>query len=431
MIQPPSWLPVSPDSDFSVYNLPYGIFSKGKEKARVGVALGEWILDLAAAAQLGLLSEWEGAVSVFEQEVLNEFIAQGRPAWQSLRKSLQRLVTEEESPLRAVADQVLVRQAEARMHLPVRIGDYTDFYSSLEHATNVGKLFRPDNPLMPNWKYLPVAYHGRASSIVVSGTPVHRPQGQILPAGAEVPVLSPTQALDFELELGYIIGKNSPLGSNVATSEAGDYVFGCVLVNDWSARDIQRWEYQPLGPFLSKNFATSISPWVVPMDALVPFQTEGPRQEPPPLPYLRTSGAFNLDLELEVALKPGELPESTLCQTNARYLYWNIRQQIAHHTVTGCNLSIGDLLATGTISGTGPGPSSPGLSSRGSNGCLLELTKGGTSPVVIAGGGQRTYLLDGDEVIMRGFAHKNGLRVGFGEVRGKVLPALEQPGAEG
>ncbi|WP_247233534.1 fumarylacetoacetase [Telluribacter sp. SYSU D00476] len=415
MIQSASWLAIPSDSDFSVHNLPYGIFSREGGAPGVGVAIGEWIIDLTAAAQLGLLTEWEGAVSVFEQSVLNDFIALGRPAWQRLRAILQQLLMDEESPLRAVADRVLVRQTEARMHLPVRIGDYTDFYSSLEHATNVGKLFRSDNPLMPNWKHLPVAYHGRASSVVVSGTPVHRPQGQILPAGAEVPVFSPTKALDYELELGFIIGKDSALGRPVTAAEAEEYLFGCVLVNDWSARDIQRWEYQPLGPFLSKNFATSISPWVVTLDALAPFRTKGPLQEPAPLPYLQTSGAFNFDLDLQVAIQPAEQPESTLCRTNARYLYWNVRQQLAHHTITGCNMKVGDLIATGTISGP----------DEGSNGCLLELTQGGTRPVALEGGEQRTYLLDGDEVVMRGYASGNGYRIGFGEVRGMILPAAE------
>ncbi|GAB3178969.1 fumarylacetoacetase [Telluribacter humicola] len=415
MIQSASWLAISPDSDFSVHNLPYGIFSRNGESPEVGVAIGDRIIDLTAAAQLGLLNEWEGAVSVFRQSTLNDFIALGRPAWQQLRAVLQRLLTDEESPLRAVAGQVLVPQNRVQMHLPVRIGDYTDFYSSHEHATNVGKLFRPDNPLMPNWKHLPVAYHGRASSVVVSGTLIYRPQGQILPAGAEVPVFSPTKALDYELELGFIIGKDSSLGKPVAAADAEDSLFGCVLVNDWSARDIQRWEYQPLGPFLSKNFATSISPWVVTLDALAPFRTEGPRQEPTPLPYLQTSGAFNFDLDLQVAIQPADQPESTLCQTNARYLYWNVRQQIAHHTITGCNLKVGDLIATGTISGP----------EEGSNGCLLELTRGGTKPVALQGGAQRTYLLDGDEVVMRGCATKEGLKVGFGEVRGQILPAAE------
>jgi fumarylacetoacetase len=419
MTLPVSWLPIAPDSDFSVHNLPYGIFSTDKEpKPRVGVAIGDRIVDLSAAARLGLFNEWEGAVSVFEQEVLNQLMELGRPAWQSLRRLLQDLLILEDSPLRAVADKVLLRQSDARLHLPVRIGDYTDFYSSLEHATNVGTLFRPDNPLLPNWKHLPVAYHGRASSVVVSGTAVRRPQGQLLPAGATAPVFGPTQALDYELELGFIIGKDSALGQPVGAEKAEAYVFGCVLVNDWSARDIQRWEYQPLGPFLSKNFATSISPWVVPLEALAPFRTEGPVQEPEPLPYLRTGGAANFDLQLEVAVQEGTHPESILGRTNARHLYWNLRQQLAHHTITGCNLRVGDLLATGTISG--PGLDSP---MDGSSGCLLELTRGGSCKVALAGGALRTYLLDGDEVIMRGYAGADGRRVGFGELRGRVLPA--------
>ena len=408
MTLPAPWLDLAPDSDFSVHNLPFGIFSNGSEPPRVGVAIGEWIIDMNAAARLGILDSAGTAATLFQESTLNKLMAAGRPAARKLRGTLQKQLSESTSALRQAADRVLVRQADATMHLPVAIGDYTDFYSSQEHATNVGQLFRPDNPLLPNWKHLPVAYHGRASSIVVSGTPIRRPSGQVLLPDAEVPVFAPSQALDYELELGFIIGKNSELGQPVPAEEAENYLFGCVLFNDWSARDIQRWEYQPLGPFLSKNFASSVSPWVVTMDALDTFRVAGPEQNPEPLPYLQTSGALNFDLNLEVAIK-ADATEATLCRTNARHLYWNIRQQLAHHTASGCNLRVGDLLATGTISGPD------------GRGCLLELTEGGKQPVRLSDGSERRYLRDGDEVVMRGHAGRDGVRVGFGEVRGKIL----------
>ncbi|GAB2787036.1 fumarylacetoacetase [Rhabdobacter roseus] len=424
MTQATSWLAIPADSDFSFQNLPYGIFSTAaSEEKRVGVAIGTWIIDLAEAARLGLFHDWEAryaeAKLVFRQITLNAFIALGAAAHQALRQRLRQLLTEPEAGLRAGAEEVLVEQAAATLHLPVQIGDYTDFYSSQEHATNVGKLFRPDNPLLPNWKYLPVAYHGRASSIVVSGTPIRRPWGQVLSGEATVPVFEPTQALDFELELGFIIGKESRLGVPVPAAEAENYIFGLVLFNDWSARDIQRWEYQPLGPFLSKNFASSISPWVVPLAALEPFRVPGPVQDPAPLPYLQTTGALNFDLQLTVEIITSQSTPAVVTRTNARYLYWNIRQQVAHHTVTGCNLRVGDLLATGTISG-GEGPDA--------HGCLLELTEGGRKPLQLPTGAARTYLLDGDEVVMRGWARTENSRVGFGEVRGKIVPsAYENP----
>lgn len=409
MKQLTSWLPISADSDFSIYNLPFGIFSKGADSPRVGVAIGDYIIDMSAAAQLGIVSEAGVAVSIFQQSSLNQLMALGRATSRQLRSILQDELTDPDSDLRKDADILLIRQSQATMHLPVAIGDYTDFYSSIEHATNVGKLFRPDNPLLPNWKHLPVAYHGRASSIVISGTPVRRPGGQVLPAGAEAPVFSPTRALDYELELAFVIGKDSTLGTPVPTQEAEEYIFGFLLFNDWSARDIQRWEYQPLGPFLSKNFASTVSPWVVTLDALDAFRVAGPLQDPTPLPYLQSVGDINFDLNLSVAIKPAEEPETTVAGTNARYLYWNVRQQLAHHTITGCNLRVGDLLASGTIS------------SPQGKGCLLELTEGGKKPVTLANGQARTYLEDGDEVILRGYAEKDGVRVGFGEARGMIV----------
>ncbi|TDB65852.1 fumarylacetoacetase [Arundinibacter roseus] len=414
---PASWLPISESSDFSLANLPFGIFSHASQPPRVGVAVGEYIIDMTAAAQLGVFDQAEVAVSVFEQSTLNALMNGGRAQASRLRTILQHELTTPNSTLHQAADRVLVRQKDAHMHLPVAIGDYTDFYSSLEHATNVGKLFRPEQPLMPNWKHLPVAYHGRASSVQVSGVPVRRPFGQVLPAGADAPVFIPTQALDYELELGFLIGKNSISGRPIRLEEAEDYIFGFVLVNDWSARDIQRWEYQPLGPFLSKNFATSISSWVVTYDALLPLRVFGPEQTPRPLPHLADEGAHNFSIQLEVAINPADAEPSIFCQTNARHLYWNVRQQIAHHTSSGCNLRVGDLLASGTISGPEPN----------GHGCLLEQTQAGKIPVNLQDGNQRIYLHDYDEVIMRGYGVQPQGRVGFGEVRAQILPANENP----
>ena len=407
MTPPTPWLYIAPDSDFSLYNLPFGIFSNETKPLLVGVAIGEWIIDLVAASRFGVLHPSKVNESVLQQNTLNALISLGRPAVREIRNILQEQLTQRGSILQQFSEKILIRQADATMHLPVAIGDYTDFYSSQEHATNVGKLFRPDNPLLPNWKHLPVAYHGRASSIVVSGTPVRRPSGQTLPAGATEPIFIPSQALDYELELGFVIGKNSALGIPVSTDEAEDYIFGCVLFNDWSARDIQRWEYQPLGPFLSKNFASSVSPWVVTLDALEAFRVAGPKQEPTPLSYLQTEGAaLNFDLKLEVAINSETETETVVCQTNSRHLYWNIRQQVAHHTISGCNLRVGDLLATGTISGPD------------GKGCLLEMTEGGKKPVRLSGKSERTYLQDGDEVIMRGFAEPRwGARRLWGSAR--------------
>ena len=307
-----------------------------------------------------------------------------------------------------------VLQSEAYMHMPVSIGDYTDFYSSIEHATNVGMMFRdPENALMPNWKHIPVGYHGRASSIVVSGEPIHRPQGQTIPKGANQPVFGPSQRLDFELEMGFITGKSTALGASISTEEAEDYIFGMVLFNDWSARDIQKWEYVPLGPFLAKNFASHISPWIVTMEALEPFRVTGPEQNPKVLPYLEYEGEKNYDIHLEVGITPQGSDEQLVCQSNFKYMYWNMAQQLAHHTVNGCNINIGDLYGSGTISGK----------DENSYGSMLELAWMGTKPLKMKDGTERKFINDGDTVIMRGHGQKDDIRVGFGEVRAKVLPA--------
>ncbi len=421
---PTSFVPVAADSPFPLQNLPYGVFRpRGGGAPRVGVAIGELVLDLAALDEAGLFAGTPAhAAGLFAEPTLNAFFALGRAGWSATRARLQALLAGTLPGLRetpALRDAALVPQRDVELLLPVEIGDYTDFYSSRDHATNVGIMFRGrENALMPNWLHLPVAYHGRASSIVVSGTPVRRPLGQTLPDGAERPVFGPSRLVDFELELGFFVGTGNPLGTPVTTARAPEHIFGFVLVNDWSARDIQKWEYQPLGPFLAKNFATSISPWVVPLEALEPFRVPGAAQDPEPLPYLRRAADWTLDVVLEVALRTPALAEPhVIARSNARHLYWDACQHVAHHTINGCNLRPGDLLASGTISGPEP-------SSRGS---LLELTWRGTEPIRLPSGEERRFLQDGDELVIRGWCEGDGYRVGFGEVSGVVLPALEPP----
>ena len=338
----------------------------------------------------------------------------GKKTTNQVRLKVQKLLTEENSPLKNHPE-VLVKQSEVKMHLPVKIGDYTDFYSSIEHATNVGKMFRdPENALLPNWKHIPVGYHGRASSIVVSGTPIHRPKGQLMPKDATTPVFKPSGRLDFELEMGFITGNTTKLGESVSTNEAEDYIFGLVLFNDWSARDIQKWEYVPLGPFLGKSFASSMSPWIVTMEALAPFKVAGPKQDPKVLPYLEYEGNKNYDIHLEVGITPKNGAENVVSTSNFKYMYWNMAQQLAHHTVNGCNINIGDVMASGTISGK----------DETSYGSMLEISWSGSKPVTLNDGSTRTFIEDNDTVTMRGFAEKEGIRVGFGEVSGEILPAL-------
>ena len=398
------------NSDFSIHNIPFGIFSTEDRSPRVGVAVGEHILDLAAVAELDV---FDFNTAVLEKDTLNDFIALGKEITKRVRKNIQHWLQDDHSVL-AGKHELFVKQSEAQMHMPVYVGDYTDFYSSIEHATNVGKMFRdPENALLPNWKHIPVGYHGRASSIIVSGRAIHRPKGQTLPNGADAPVFGPTQRLDFELEMGFICGKDTQLGDSVSTKEAEDYIFGLVLFNDWSARDIQKWEYVPLGPFLAKNFASSISPWVVTLEALEPFRVAGPTQEPKVLPYLEYEGAKNYDINLEVDITPNGGEANTICHSNFKYMYWNMAQQLAHHTVNGCNINVGDMMASGTISGK----------DENAYGSMLELAWMGTKPVQLKDGSERKFILDGDTVTMRGYAEKDGKRVGFGEVSTKVLPA--------
>lgn len=412
-----SFIPVPPDSHFPIQSLPYGVFRRRSGGvARVGVAIGEQILDLAILEEERLFRGTGVGGPVFRSPALNPFMALGHTAWSEARRTVSRLLSADEPTLRDNASlraRVLVPMAEAEMLLPAEIGDYTDFYSSREHATNMGIMLRgPDNPLLPNWLHLPVAYHGRSSSIVVSGTDLHRPQGQTKADNADAPTFGPSKAVDFELEIGFFIGPGNELGRPIPIDHAAEHIFGMVLVNDWSARDIQKWEYQPLGPFLAKNFGTSISPWVVPLAALEPFRTAGPVQEPTPLPYLRSTGAWAFDINLEVALQSPRMDRpQRICASNSKHLYWNICQQLAHHTVNGCNLRPGDLLATGTISG-------PSADSFGS---LLELTWRGSKPISLPGGETRTFIQDGDRITMTGWCQGHSYRVGFGEVTGRIL----------
>jgi fumarylacetoacetase len=409
-----SWVEVQPQSDFPIQNLPFGIFSVAGKLPRPGVAIGEFILDLSAVHDLGI------DLGSFKKEellapVLNPMMAHGKKAMAMLRERIAYLLDEKNDELKGLSEKVLVKQSHAKMHLPVHIGDYTDFYSSIDHATNVGMMFRdPANALLPNWKHLPVGYHGRSSSILVSGEPIYRPKGQTRPDPEQNPVYGPCRLLDFELEMGFITFDGKPLGQSISTAEAEEHIFGMLIFNDWSARDIQKWEYIPLGPFLAKNFASSISPWIVTLEALKPFKVKGEKQEPAVLPYLRFEGNHNIDIDLEVEILPEQGEGKVVSHSNYKYMYWNMVQQLAHHTVNGCNIRPGDLLASGTISGP----------DTGSYGSMLEISWQGTKPVQMPDGSERKFIQDHDTVIMRAKAEKNGVRIGFGEVRSKVLPAL-------
>ena len=409
-----SWLKVSSKSDFSIYNLPFGIFSTNKKNKRIGVAIGDHVIDLHACNSLDLFKDLNIESHVFKNSFLNNFIELGKEITSKVREIIQSELTNDNSLIKHNSNCIIPIDS-VEMHLPVNIGDYTDFYSSIEHASNIGSMFRdPSNPLLPNWKHLPVGYHGRASSIIVSGKNIHRPKGQIMPLDSETPIYSSSNRVDFELEMGYIIGKNSSLGSSISTTNAEDYIFGKVLFNDWSARDIQKWEYVPLGPFLGKSFASSISPWVVTMEALDPFRVAGPTQEPNVLDYLKFDGLKNYDINLSVSITPEDSNiESIVCNSNFKYMYWNMNQQIAHHTVNGCNLNVGDMMASGTISGH----------TKDSYGSMLELSWGGKNPIELKDGSTRTFINDMDTVIMKGYCEKNNIRVGFGEVKSKILPS--------
>ena len=402
---------ISQDSHFPIDNLPYGVFTTNENTLkRIGCAVGDMIIDLTLLEELG---EFELITKnkIFSSSTLNSFINQDRSVWKDVRYKLQSILTDSKSII-SYNPQLLVKQNIAMMHLPVMVGDYTDFYSSKEHAVNVGTMFRgKENALNPNWLHLPVAYHGRASSVVVSQTPIYRPYGQIKPDDG-APIFKKSSALDFELEMGAIIGQGNSLGQQISTEDAIDHVFGMVLVNDWSARDIQKWEYVPLGPFLGKNFATSISPWVVTMDALEPFRVSAPNQEPEPLDYLKRVGKTAYDINLDVLLRTKKTSkDEKIVSSNYKYLYWDLAQQIAHHTVGGCNMRVGDLIASGTISGP----------NRNSMGSMLEIAWKGTMPLHLNSGETRAYLDDGDTVTISGVCQKDDLTIGFGSVAGTIV----------
>lgn len=405
------------NSDFSIYNIPFGVAVFNKEYIACATRIGDVVIDLATLYDFGFLDDIEGLNdNVFEAYTLNEFIELGKPVTTAVRLKIQELLLEGSSLANdeKTIEECFFQIDEVKMLMPVHVPNYTDFYSSIEHATNVGKMFRdPANALLPNWKHLPVGYHGRASSIVVSGTEIHRPKGQTKPADADQPVFGPTTQLDFELEMAFIVNRNTEMGESITTAQAEDSIFGMVLFNDWSARDIQSWEYVPLGPFLAKNFASSISPWVVTMEALEPFRTESPKQEPEVLDYLKFEGDKNYDINLEVSITPEKGTEAVICKSNYKFMYWNMCQQLAHHTVNGCNVEVGDMYASGTISGK----------DEDSFGSMLELTWRGTNPLKLNDGQERKFIEDNDVVTMRGWAEKDGKRVGFGEVVGKILPA--------
>ena len=410
-----SWIDIPKNSDFSIYNLPFGIFSTNKNSKRVGVAIGNNIIDLLACNELDIFKDLSIINNVFENNFLNDFINLGKNTTNKVREIIQQQLTDESSKIK-MSSVVIIPMNEVEMHLPVKVGDYTDFYSSIEHATNIGSMFRdPSNPLLPNWRHLPVGYHGRASSIIVSGIDIFRPKGQVIPLDSDKPVFTSSKRIDFELEMGYIIGKQSPLGSSITTDDADNYIFGKVLFNDWSARDIQKWEYVPLGPFLGKSFASSISPWVVTIEALDNFRVAGPIQNPEVLDYLKFNGLKNYDINLSVSILPEKTNiETIVCKSNFKYMYWNMSQQIAHHTINGCNLNVGDMMASGTISGK----------SKDSYGSMLELSWGGKKNIELNDGSSRTFIEDYDSVIMRGYCEKDNIRVGFGEVKSKLLPSI-------
>lgn len=412
-----SFLDIPADSPFPIQNLPYGVFSVGGGAPHIGVAIGEFVLDLTTLQARGILIG-----DYFNAPTLNLFMAAGHGEWKKARAAIAELLAADNPRLRddaALRAEVLIPIKNIQMHLPVTVGDYTDFYSSKEHATNVGAMFRdPANALLPNWLHVPVGYHGRASSVVVSGTAIRRPCGQTKADDKEMPSFGPSRLMDFELELGCIIGRGSELGEPIPVTKAHEHIFGMVIVNDWSARDIQKWEYVPLGPFLGKNLGTSISPWVVTMEALEPFRVAGPEQSPEPLPYLKGSGNRSYDIELEVGLKtPTMSAHAPIVRGNFKTMYWNVCQQVAHHTSNGCNLRVGDLLASGTISGPTPE----------SYGSLLERTWKGTKPITLPNGETRTFLRDGDSVTMTARAQGDGYTIGFGEVEGTIVPAKIDP----
>ncbi len=412
-----SFIKYPENSDFSIHNIPFGVGVFNKEYIACCSRIGDMVIDLATLYDYGFFDSIEGLdENIFEAFTLNEFIELGKPVTNAVRLKIQEILGEDS---KLADDQKTIEECfydfkDVQMMMPVHVPNYTDFYSSIEHATNVGIMFRdPANALLPNWKHLPVGYHGRASSIVISGTEFHRPKGQTKPVADENPIFGPCKQLDFELEMAFIVNKNTEMGDCISTAEAEDAIFGLVIFNDWSARDIQSWEYVPLGPFLGKNFCSTVSPWIVTLEALEPFRTDSPKQEPEVLEYLKFEGQQNFDINLQVYIQPENGKENLISQSNYKFMYWNMLQQLAHHTVNGCNVEVGDMYASGTISGK----------DKSAFGSMLELTWRGTEPITLSDGTERKFINDHDTVIMRGYAEKDGMRVGFGEVRGKVLAA--------
>lgn len=410
------WLEVPKDSDFPIQNIPFGVFLTKDDVITIGTRIGDFAIDLGALQQLNYFEGIELTDDMFMQDTLNDFISDGKKTWRLVRNRIADIFDEKNPQLRdnqSHRDVVIFKMEDVEMQLPVMIGDYTDFYSSKEHATNVGKMFRdPENALLPNWLHIPVGYHGRSSSIIPSGIPIHRPMGQTLPNGQKTPVFGPSQLVDFELETAFITTDANIMGENIPVHEAAEHIFGMVLMNDWSARDIQKWEYVPLGPFLAKNFATSISPWIVTMDALEPFKAKGPKQEPMPLPYLQIKGKQAYDINLEVSIQPEKAEPTVVSRSNSKYLYWSMSQQLAHHASNGCRINSGDMMGSGTISGP----------TEDSFGSMLELTWGGKNPIKMSDGSERRFINDGDSVIIKGHCQNEKIRIGFGEVCNKLLP---------
>jgi len=411
-----SWIKIPENSDFTLENIPFGIGS-AQGKPRAATRVGDKAIDLDALHKAGLFSGINLPEGILDNKFLNDFIELGKPITNAVRSRIQELFAANNGELRdneALRVDAIRDVSQVQMHLPVRVGDYTDFYSSKEHATNVGTMFRdPNNALLPNWLHIPVGYHGRASSIVISGTPIHRPKGQTKADDANAPTFGPCRLLDFELEMAFIVGKSNKMGTSVSVKEAEDHIFGMVVFNDWSARDIQKWEYVPLGPFLGKSFGSTVSPWIVTMEALEPFRSVSPKQEPAVLPYLEQKKDHNFNINLEAIIETPEGVSKTVSNSNFKYMYWSMAQQLAHHTVNGCNMNVGDMCASGTISGPTPD----------SYGSMLEISWKGTKPVTMPDGTERKFIQDGDSVIMKAFCERDGKRVGFGEVRTKVLPA--------
>ncbi len=415
-----TWITTTSDTDFPIQNIPFGVFLTPDDIITIGTRIGDTVIDLGALHQLGYFKNIPLTDDIFLQDTLNDFISDGQKTWRLVRNRIALLFAKENPELQEQKEHcqvVLFAIDEVEMQLPIQVGDFTDFYSSKEHATNVGSMFRdPENALLPNWTHLPVAYHGRSSSIISSGTAIHRPMGQIMPKNSTTPIFGASKYVDFELEMGFITTDANILGESISINEAEESIFGMVLLNDWSARDIQKWEYIPLGPFLSKNFATSISPWIITLDALQPFKCQGPDPIHEPLPYLQFSGKKSYDIQLEVAIQPPSQQETLVSKSNFKYLYWNMSQQLAHHTVNGCPVNSGDLMGSGTISGPTPD----------SYGSMLELTWKGENPLSLADGSTRRFIEDHDTVIMRGFCQNSETRIGFGEVKTELLPVFEK-----